>query len=214
MSDLLKMEYNSTKEHLIISEYGRNVQNLVGHLKTIEDKEERQKFAERIVRLMYQMRPSSISFADSKDKFWTHLFRIAEYDLDVEAPETVKKTKPEEKDRPDSMGYPERSRTFRHYGINVKRMMDEAIKMEDEEKKAAFLKVIGSYMKLAYKNWNREHYVSDEIIKADLAVMSEGKLTIDADTPLDSLAKSTIVRKKRTNHKKDNKKGKNYKRRR
>ena len=51
------MEYNSEKDTLIISEYGRNVQNLINYAKTVEDKELRQNYAERIVALMYQMNP-------------------------------------------------------------------------------------------------------------------------------------------------------------
>ena len=45
------MEYNSQKDTLIISEYGRNVQNLINYAKTVEDKELRQNYAERIVAL-------------------------------------------------------------------------------------------------------------------------------------------------------------------
>ena len=43
------IEYNSQKEHLTISEYGRKVQNLVKYAKTIENDEERQHFAEAII---------------------------------------------------------------------------------------------------------------------------------------------------------------------
>ena len=35
------LEYNSSRENLVISEYGRHVQKLIKHAKTIEDKEER-----------------------------------------------------------------------------------------------------------------------------------------------------------------------------
>ena len=51
--------------------------------------------------------------------------------------------------------------------------------MEPGPKRDAFAQIIGSYMKMAYKNWNREHYVSDDMIKNDLLKMSNGQLAID-----------------------------------
>lgn len=40
------------------------------------------------------------------------------------------------------------------------------------------MEVIASYMKLAYKTWNREHYVSDDVVKDDLEILSEGQLEL------------------------------------
>ena len=51
MIDRLDIEYNSNRELLIISEYGRHVQKLLNHSKTIEDREKRQKFVEGIIGL-------------------------------------------------------------------------------------------------------------------------------------------------------------------
>ena len=45
MSGGLNMVYNSSREKLIIPEYGRNVQKLVDYAKKIEDDEYRQVFA-------------------------------------------------------------------------------------------------------------------------------------------------------------------------
>jgi hypothetical protein len=52
---------------------------------------------------------------------------------------------------------------------------------------------IGSYMKLAYKTWNREHYVSDEVIKNDLDILSNGRLSLDENSRIDGLANSTSL---------------------
>ncbi len=38
------MEYNSSREELIIPEYGRHVQNMVRHARSIENSKERQQF--------------------------------------------------------------------------------------------------------------------------------------------------------------------------
>ncbi len=224
MSKQLNMEYNSTTDLLIIPEYGRNVQNLINHAKTIEDKTERQRFVEQIVKLMKQMNPISGSLIEANQKFWSHVFRIADYDLDVDSPEGTITTREEATAKPPSLEYPERSSTFRHYGINVKKMIDTALAMEDGEKKEMYIRVIGSYMKLAYKNWNREHYVSDEIIKEDLKVMTKGQINLDASTHLDILLNSQPKPQQNNNRRshsrgksggrKNNGRNSNYKRRR
>jgi hypothetical protein len=48
---------------------------------------------------------------------------------------------------------------------------------------------------LAYKTWNREHYVSDEVIKNDLDVLSNGRLSLDENSRIDGLANSTRLRR-------------------
>ena len=72
--------------------------------------------------------------------------------------------------------------------VFVKKMIDKALLIEDEEKKQGYFGAIGSYMKLAYRTWNREHYVSDVIIKEDLFQMTDGKVRLPDDFSLDFLS--------------------------
>jgi hypothetical protein len=192
-----EMTYNSQEDHLIISEYGRNVQNLVRHCKKIEDPEKRQKFAEQLVQLMYQMNPQSKNVMEYKTKLWKHLFKIAEYDLNVVAPNMEQPTKEQDQIKPDSIDYPIKEKEFRHYGHNVRLLMEKAIAMEEGPIKQAFVEVIASFMKLAYKNWNREHYVSDEIILEDLHSLSNGKLKVEENRSLDSLTSAVRHKQRR-----------------
>lgn len=182
------MTYNSAKENLTIPEYGRHVQQLVDHAKTIEDPVYRQKFAERIIKLMMQMTPQNRTIEDYQGKLWRHLFRIAHNELDVTPPEGVKM--PEDTSgrlKPQLVDYPEQQAKYRHYGHNVQTMIKKGISMEDGPKKDGFVAAIAAYMKLAYKTWNRDHYVSDEVIKADLVTLSKGALRIDEDQSLGNL---------------------------
>ncbi|MDA8692576.1 DUF4290 domain-containing protein [Saprospiraceae bacterium] len=182
-----EMTYNSQEDLLIISEYGRNVQNLVRHCKTIEDDKDRQQFAEQLVELMYQMNPQSKNVLEYKAKLWKHLFKIAEYDINVTPPNLPIPTVIEDELKPEKLEYPVKEREFRHYGHNVRLLMEKAIGMEEGPIKQEFVEVIGSFMKLAYKNWNREHYVSDEIILEDLHSLSKGKLKVEENRSLDTL---------------------------
>ncbi len=189
------MEYNSNKEYLEIPEYGRHVQNLIRYARNIENPDERQHFAERIIGLMMQMHPQNRNLDDYKDKLWRHFFQIAEYEIDVMPPSGVK-PKPEDKQKkPEMISYPAKDTRFKHYGNNVQKLIAKAIEMEDSSKKDDFVEVIGSYMKLAYKTWNKEHYVSDEIIIEGLEHLSKGKLKFTEDASLDNLTKSNMRQK-------------------
>ncbi len=49
------MEYNTQLPHLIIPEYGRNIQVMIDHCITIEDRDERNKCARAIIQIMGQV---------------------------------------------------------------------------------------------------------------------------------------------------------------
>lgn len=184
----LDMEYNSSREELIIPEYGRNVQNLIGYAKNLEDSRLRQSFVEKIVDLMMQMHPQNRNAEDYRDKLWRHVFHIAGYDLDVLPPTGVKPRPEDAHKKPDKIPYPQPQSQYRHYGSNVQRLIRKAISMNPGSKRDGFVAVIGAYMKLAYKTWNKEHYVSDDVIKGDLIALSDGRLSLDEDMSLDNLS--------------------------
>lgn len=183
----LDMEYNSSKEELIIPEYGRNVQNLIQHAKAEPDPRIRQILAEKIIELMWQMSPQTRSAEDTREKLWRHLFQIAHFDIDVMPPSGVR-PRPEDTHKiPDKVTYPQPQMQYRHYGSNVQNLIRKALEMPAGPKRDAFVAVIGSYMKLAYRTWNKEHYVSDDVIKADLEHISEGLLVFTDETSFDNL---------------------------
>ena len=78
-------------------------------------------------------------------------------------------------------------------------MIKKAVVMDDGPKKEGYVAAIAAYMKLAYKTWNREHYVSDDIIKADLKSLSKGLLEIPEEQSLDNLVNKTAQRRRPTN---------------
>lgn len=205
MKEAHKMEYNSQRDNLVIAEYGRNIQNLLNHTVAIEDDEERQKYANRMVALMLQMNPQSKNLAEYKDKLWRHAYMITDYKLNAKTPSGEVPVETERRLKPQQLSYPKGKSKKRHYGHNVQDMIDKAIAMEDEEKKSAFVTVIASYMKLAYQTWNREHYVNDEIIKNDLHELSGGKLKVADNVSIDYTKSQSMNRNRkksgRSNHK-------------
>ena len=183
-------EYNSERPNLIIPEYGRHIQKMIEYTKTIEDPKKRQRSAEAIIDLMNQMVPQGRQEEDYVDKLWKHFFRIAEYQIDVTPPSGKK---PEQHDLAKDLStlpYSQTDLKYRHYGKNVNTMIARAIAMEDGPIKDGFIHTIASYMKLAYKNWNKDHYVSDENIVTDINIISEGRLSIPDGSNLDLLGNS------------------------
>ena len=160
--------YNTQKVKLIIREYGRNTQNLINHSKTIEDIDKRQKYVERVVKLIMSMHPYTRNMEDYRLKVWSHVLKMADFDLDVVLPNNLPDARL--KRRPDKMVYPVKSRKLRHYGKNVKTMIEKAILMTDPEQQKAYIAIIGSYMKMSYKTWNREN-VNDEVISEEFSII-------------------------------------------
>lgn len=187
---ILSLEYNSTRETLLYSEYGRNVQKLISHAKTIQDRQERQLFVEAIIEMIYQMNPISKNVNEYRLKLWRHVFKMANYDLDVTTPNGEIPTEEDNKLKPETVRYPQNEFNWRHYGHNIRLMIDKALKMEEGPIKKGFVETILAYMKLSYRTWNKEHFVSDDIIISDLGVMSGHKLKIEDDHTIEVTAKS------------------------
>jgi|APTNR8051073442_1049403.scaffolds.fasta_scaffold01292_12 hypothetical protein len=185
-----EMEYNSRREELIIPEYGRNIQNLIRYAKTIEDRRHRQAYVEKIINLMMQMHPQNRNADDYRERLWKHLFHIANYELDVTPPGGIVPRPEDAKKKPERVPYPRSEARFRHYGNHVQRLIEKALAMEKGAKREGLVSVIGSYMKLAYRTWNKEHYVSDEVIKTDLLSLSGEQLVLHDDASIDGLANS------------------------
>lgn len=187
MSRELDMQYNSEKDKLIIPEYGRNIQKLIFHAKTIEDQKEQQAFVEEIVELMKRMKIGNKVSPEYKEKIWTHVFKIADYDLKAVPPDgIVPEPKPADF-KPQKLEYPTTEKHFRHYGHFIHALIEKASELESSLKKDQFVALIGAYMKLAYKTWNPDHYVNDKIITQELHDMSDGKLTFPEGYNIDML---------------------------
>jgi len=188
-------EYNSERENLVIPEYGRHIQKLINYARTIEDDDERQLVAYAIIELMHQMNPQSKTIEEYKDTLWKHLFRIADYDIKVKSNSGEFPERPPSDKRPPVLDYPQSEFGFPQYGKYVQAMINKALTIEDPDKKKEFMLIIGSYMKMASKNWNREHFISDDIIKADLKAMTGESYEIPEDFQLEAFAREKKRRK-------------------
>jgi len=199
----LDIEYNTERPDIRFPEYGRSIQEMLQHAQTIEPRPKRQKTVEAIINLMIQLGPQgNRNMDDYREKLWNYVFALSNYEIDVTPPPGITILRKEERPKAEPLGYPKSATRMRHYGNSIQALIQKAIEMPDGPKKEGFVEVIASYMKLAYKTWNKEHYVSDDIVKEDLEILSEGQLVLhEGHDSLDKLAAgvSKLENKNRTN---------------
>jgi len=174
------MEYNTTRNKMSMSEYGRHIQKMVEYLLTIEDKEERQQQAQVVIELMGFLNPHLKNVEDFRHKLWDHLFFISDFKLDVDSPYPIPQRETY-KQKPDPLPYPKRYPRFSHLGKNLEIIVDKALKEEDAEKRAGFANAIAYYMKLTYSNWHKE-LVHDDAIRTEMNEITGGQLEF-SNTP-------------------------------
>src|ERR1700712_1250729 len=175
-------DYNSTRNKLILTEYGRNVQNMVKYIIALPTKEERNRYAQVVIDLMGFLNPHLRDVADFKHKLWDHLHIISDYQIDVDSP--YPKPSPEAIHlKPKPLRYPHQRIRYKHYGKTIELMMEKAKSIEEPERKKYMIQSIANFMKMAYVQWNKDS-VTDESILADLTAMSGGELVADENINL------------------------------
>ena len=199
MLNMENMEYNTTRNHLIMREYGRHIQKMIEYLLSIEDIEIRQRNAYAVIELMGFLNPHLKNVEDFRHKLWDHLFLVSDFKLDVESPYPIP-TRETLRAKPKPLPYPKRYPKFSHLGKNLELVINKALKEENPDKRQGFANAVAYYMKLAYNNWHKET-VHDDAIQAELTTLTDGQLAF-TNTP--------YVRSHRPNEGRDNRGGGGY----
>ncbi|MCX6185799.1 MAG: DUF4290 domain-containing protein [Bacteroidetes bacterium] len=173
---MLDLEYNTGRNKLVISEYGRNIQKMIEHATGQEEVDKRNNIANELITLMGQLNPHLRDIADYKHKIYDHLFIISDYKLDIESP--YPKPTPETRAaKPDIVPYNQSKINFRFYGKNIEQMIKKATELEDGPMKTFFINQIGSFMKSSCRTWNDEMLTDDQIWN-HLKGISGGKIVM------------------------------------
>ena len=196
------MDYNTQREKLIMPEYGRGIQQMVEHCKTIENKGERLLCAKTIVDTMANMAEQTADKEDFQKKLWNHLAAMAQYELDIDYPVEIKRID-DESTRPEQMLYPQKRIQKRNYGAIVEQFTEHLATMEDNTLRDELTILVANHMKRDLSNWSVDS-MSDEKIADDMASYTNGKIQIDfnrhqliSDGELLSSRISTSVKKKK-----------------
>jgi hypothetical protein len=170
----MNYDYNTQRKKMALPEYGRNVQKMVDHIKTIENREERNRAAKTIIQIMGNLNPHLRDIGDFKHKLWDHLSLIANFELDIDSPYPV----PEPSkfiEKPKEIPYRQGEIRYLHYGRIIELMIKAASEMEDGDEKEYLTNLIVNQMKKSYITWNRNQ-VADEVIIENLKSLSRGRL--------------------------------------
>lgn len=213
------MQYNTLRTELIIPEYGRHIHIMVDQCLSIENRTERNQFAEYIISVMGNLKPHLRDIPDFTPKLWDQLFIMADFKLDVDCPYETP-TRAALFTKPDPIPYPVPNYKYRYYGKNVQNLVKVAIEWkkekEDEDKIDALILAIANYMKKCYLKFNRD-YVEDEVIWGHMKDMSESEISYKDSYPqlayvdINEFKKDQNTGSKKKNHKNNNN---NYKKKR
>lgn len=177
------LDYNTSRKKLILPEYGRSIQKMVDHLKTIEDRDHRNQQAKAVIQVMGNLFPHLRDINDFKHKLWDHLFVMADFDLDIDSPYPIP-ARESFRELPNLVPYANpKSIKIKHYGRGVQDILQIVAEMPEGEEREAAVTAMANHMKKAYLTWNKD-VVTDEQIFADISLLSEGKITIDPETQL------------------------------
>ena len=174
--EFIKLEYNTEREKLEITEYGRNVLKMVEHIKEIPDKAKRSEQAAAVVKTMELLNPSVKSQEQWEHKLWDQLYIIAGFDLDIDAPYPCP-VKEEFETKPVPLPMKGSKIKATHYGRNIEKIIDLLCGEPDGEVKTAMIRSLANYMRTQYLIWNKDS-VADETIFADIEKLSDYRLKV------------------------------------
>ena len=180
------LEYNTAREKMRMPEYGRSILKMIEHLREIPDKAKRSEQAQAVIKSMEILNPQVRSQEDFRHKLWDHLFIIAGFDLDIDAPYPCP-VKEEFDTRPVPLPMKDDKIKAAHYGRNIEKMLNLLCDEPDSEIKTAMIKSLATYMRQQYLIWNKDS-VSDETIFADMEKMSEYRLRIPEGLVLNKIS--------------------------
>ena len=176
----ISLQYNTQLKKLLLPEYGRNVQQMVDHCFTIEDRAERTHCANTIINIMGNLFPHLRDVEDFKHKLWDHLAIMADFKLDIDYPYEIIK-KENLYTRPDPIPYQSTSIRYLHYGKSLEAMIKKASEMPEGDERNYLIFLLANHMKKSFLTWNKE-VVDDEKIFKDLREYSQGKIDLNQET--------------------------------
>ncbi len=179
ISKTVMLTYTTHLKKLVLPEYGRNIQRMVDHCLTIEDRNERTRCAATIVKTMELLFPIQGHADAYRRKLWDHLAIMSDFALDVDLPfELVNKNSLD--DRPQLLPYEQGELDHRHYGLLLQRTIATAAQMEPGEERDALVILLANHMKKLLLAVNPDG-VDDAKVFKDLRVLSQGAIVLDPE---------------------------------
>ena len=193
-------DYNTQQKKLIMPEYGRNVQQMIDHCVSIEDREERTRCANTIINIMGNLFPHLRDVDDFKHKLWDHLAIMSDFKLDIDYPYEIIR-KENLRTKPDRIPYTLTPIRYRHYGKTLERMIKKCEDYPDGPERDQLISLLANHMKKSFLTWNKEVVDDDKIFK-DLRKYSHGRIDLSPETFRLKESKEFLQKKNKNNMRK------------
>lgn len=171
------MEYNTQREKITITDYGRNVNKLIEWAKGLPTREQRNEAAAGIIEVMTMVNPKVKEQGDYEKMLWEHLMIMSHWELDVDVPYDLQ--------REESLSFqPKRIElkntpvNKRHYGRIIEDMAKKLQTVEEGEGREVLTADLARRMKFSYLNWNY-NIVENSLIEEDLSKMVSREVHVE-----------------------------------
>ncbi len=170
------MKYNTTREKLLLPEYGRMVQEMVQKALTLESRSQRQEYARQIINVMAGLNPQMRHIPDYKHKLWDHLAYMSGYRLDIDYPVSINQITREEK--PARLAYPGGKMRHKHYGRLLENFLQRIEETENKTQQDKMVRKAAARMRRNLADWKGEGY-DNQTIENDIIEYTQGAVQPD-----------------------------------
>jgi len=174
------MKYNTQRDKLKMPEYGRGIQDMIACAVALPDKQERQRCAEAIFRIMTSMQPQLREQPDYKHRIWDHIAYISDYQLDIDYPFEINHLG-DEAQKPEPLKYPMKDIRQRQYGYLLEESLRQLAEMPEGAERDAMLALTANQMKQSLFIWNRDA-MDDMKVASDISRYTNGNVSLDLAT--------------------------------
>lgn len=174
------LDYNTQRERLLLPEYGREIQKMVDHAVALPLRDDRQRCACTIVKMMAAKQPLTHDNASSQQTLWDHLYIMSHKKLDIDWPFDVSGAE-KMLSRPAPLEQPKQDLHLRHYGRLVGELLAKLKDMPAGLERDALMRDTANQMKRDLTIWGHGAS-SDEKVAADMEQLTEGKIQLDLRT--------------------------------
>ena len=177
--DIKGLDYNTARERLVMTEYGREIQRMIDVAIALPTKEERMRCAQTIIHQMEMKNPQVREGEDYQQTLWDHLYLMSRKRLDIDWPYDMSEaenilTKPAPMKLPSQTG---QSR-MRHYGQLLMEVFERLKTMPEGAERDELVRLTANQMKRDLMTWSHGS-VDDEKVADDLARFTDGKIQLD-----------------------------------
>lgn len=177
---LTGLDYNTQRSHLEMPEYGRIVQDMVAYALTIEDREERQAAAEKIIRTMAIKSSDDKSSPDFIHKLWNHLALLSDFKLDIDYPYDVEEARAIQT-KPNPLPYPNTKIPVRHYGKLIHDACEIMATMQPGEELDELARSTANQMRRMLLEYGHSN-AREESVFYDIERFTDGKVKLNPAT--------------------------------